>query len=366
MIPRKEEILDCIIIGAGQAGLVCSRIAKEQGINALILEQGSAAGEAWRQRPPKLELFTPRHFSALQGLELTGKSSGYADCTEMAQYFDNYQKHFELPCHFNSQVTDIKLLENGLYQVICSNKHIYQTRSIVLANGSNQDPTIPQKLAANLGSHIYQTNARDYWKNIPKAHDTILVVGDGASGRQIALDFAQAGYKKVVLATTNRNLVKGKIFNKSIFYWLDHLGLLRANHKTLAAKILRKRNPIPKRETLNNQVLSNNGVTLYPKLTHTTADTCFFGDKQSLKPTYIIWSIGYQENLSILQNLAPITEQDISANYGKLPIDGVFVAGRKWLHSRASELIIGIEHDAKVTMQFVMEYLASLPVKNQR
>jgi putative flavoprotein involved in K+ transport len=70
----------------------------------------------------------------------------------------------------------------------------------------------------------------------------VVVVGDGASGRQIARELAAT--HQVLLATGSpRRVSPERIPGKSIFWWMDKLGILRASRESPIGKYLMKVDP---------------------------------------------------------------------------------------------------------------------------
>ena len=65
---------DVLVIGGGQAGLAMGYHLKQAGHQFRILERHPRIGDSWRNRHDSLVLFTPRAYSALSELLLTGRS----------------------------------------------------------------------------------------------------------------------------------------------------------------------------------------------------------------------------------------------------------------------------------------------------
>jgi hypothetical protein len=70
------------------------------------------------------------------------------------------------------------------------------------------------------------------------------VVGDGATGREIALELAAT--HQVLLATGHhRRVSPDRILGKSVFWWMDRLGILRASRESAIGRYLIKTDPFP-------------------------------------------------------------------------------------------------------------------------
>ena len=57
-----------LIVGAGPAGLAAAACLKQRGIDALVLDAGTAVGASWRQRYDRLHLHTVKQHSFLPGM----------------------------------------------------------------------------------------------------------------------------------------------------------------------------------------------------------------------------------------------------------------------------------------------------------
>lgn len=349
-------IYHCLIIGAGQAGLACAQIAEKSRLSYLVLERGSQAGEAWLRRAPDLELFTPRSLSVLSGLALAGEQNAAPKAGEMAKYFEAYRKRFDINCRFNSWVVTSEYCREGFWKVTCYNGQTFHGYSLVLANGSNQKICVPKTLSQGLSPDVVQVNAENYWRTPPDVDQPCLVVGDGASGRQIARDLARGGHQ-VSLAGKGRNLIPSRWMKRNILHWLNASGFLRADRSSVIGRWLRKRSPIPRKETLSQKALVEIGVSLVDKVSLTSGNRVFFDDGTQACFRYVVWCLGYEEATDFLPLEFQPDEQWVIAGRGTLPLKGVFVVGRRWLHNRASELIMGAEKDAQHTIGKLKEWL---------
>lgn len=170
------------------------------------------------------------------------------------------------------------------------------THAIIHAGGSNQLPVVPS-LAQGLDAGVAQLTAASYRDPASvRACGPVLVVGDGASGRQIAAELART--HQVLIATgRKRQLVPNRLFGRDIFWWLTRTGVLYAPTGSLVARILRRRDPVPAKSTDNRQ-LRDAGVVIKPRATAVTGDSVGFADGSSARVATVIWCAGYREDLS--------------------------------------------------------------------
>lgn len=369
-MPKDERILDCLIVGAGQAGLSAGRLAQSAGLEFVILERGEAAGAEWARREPDHLLFTPRALSRLPGLELCeGPASGYPTNSEMARYFAQYAITFDLPVRTGSAVTCLSR-GTGQFEVQLADGSSLRSHTVVLANGANQKPLVPASLAEPIRQCTTQTTSRDFWQAIPAPGARVLVVGDGASGRQTALDFAAKGYE-TTLSGSGRRLAPARILGRSLFAWLLSARLLRADRDTYRARLLRRLNPVPSKQALGDTSLKRAGIVQRAKLASTMASLddagtpcgqARFVDGATGQFDHIVWCVGYTEDSSFNTFAQGKQISWYTDGRGKTDVPGLFVTGRCWLTSRASELVLGASGDAERVMAQVESYLSTRPM----
>ena len=63
----RREVLDVIVIGAGQAGLSVGYHLARAGLRFTILDANERVGDSWRQRWDSLRLFTSARLDSLDG-----------------------------------------------------------------------------------------------------------------------------------------------------------------------------------------------------------------------------------------------------------------------------------------------------------
>lgn len=145
-------------------------------------------------------LFTPRRISALPGLAHKGDPRSYPGKDEMGDYLERYAACFSLPVVTGNGVARLVreqehfLAELDDGDVICS-------RAVVIATGAFQCPHVPG-FAGRLAPHVLQLDVASYRNPAQISGCRVLIVGDGATGRQIALELVP--HYSVMLATGRR------------------------------------------------------------------------------------------------------------------------------------------------------------------
>ncbi|TDB47463.1 potassium uptake trka-like protein [Photorhabdus luminescens subsp. mexicana] len=351
--------MDCLIVGAGQAGLSLAAMLAAKNINVCILEREARIGDVWRRRPDNMLLFTSRGMTQLHGLPFPGIKEGYPDKNEVADYLERYASHHGLAIYTQTEVVEVKHDTNG-YRVKTKDGKVFHAPCLVNATGANQLADIPA-LAEQLSTDIQQIAADQYRepKQI-KAGSRVAIIGDGASGRQIAKDLA-ATTKVTLFCGSSRPLLPNRILGKDIFWWLSKSGLLFANYDSLVGKIMRRRNPIPCGDLKNHRL-----AALDIKIANRLVDIkdnklCDLSGNQYEVDT-VIWCLGYKDDTAWLTLPGAADANGFVCKNGheeggKTPYPGLFIVGRKWLSSRGSELMLGAYKDTCRVAKWVENYL---------
>src|SRR5215204_1814536 len=218
--------LDILISGAGQAGLALGFHLRRTSFRFQIVDRNVRVGDSWRKRFDSLVLFTPRAYSALPGLAVPGDPEGYPTKDEMADYLETYADHFDLPVVLGTGMRRLERVDGG-FRAITDTGQPIDCRAVVLATGAFQRPAIPA-ISKQLSASVFQLSPEDYKAPGQLPPGRVLVVGDGATGREIALELAVTN--EVLLATGRpRRVSPDRILGRSVFWWMDKLGILRAS-----------------------------------------------------------------------------------------------------------------------------------------
>lgn len=221
-------MLDVIIIGAGQAGLSISYYLQQGGYNFVILDGEKRIGDSWRNRYDSLVLFTPRSYSSLPGMKLEGDENAFPTKDEVADYLERYANRFSLPVQMETTVHKVQKINNTFE--ISTDKGVFHSEHVIIAPGAFQKPFIPS-ISQNLSQEVFQIHSSQYQSPEMIPEGSVLVVGGGNSGTQIATELAESRDVTIAISQPFKFLPL-KIMGKSIFYWLEKMGLLYAGTTT--------------------------------------------------------------------------------------------------------------------------------------
>jgi len=193
----ETKTYDTIVIGAGQAGLAAGYHLSQRGNPFVILDGADRVGGSWLNRWDSLRLFTPSIRDSLPGRELGG---GYHFPTkdELVAYLERYAEHFGLPIRLGTRVDGIFREGEGLR--VTSGAESFLARNVILATGMHRRPRTPE-LAADLDPGIVQLHSAEYRNPDQLRPGTVLLVGAGNSGAEIAVELGRT--HRVLLAGRN-------------------------------------------------------------------------------------------------------------------------------------------------------------------
>src|SRR4029453_18688508 len=114
---------------------------------------------------------------------------------ELADYLEGYARHFGLPVILGARVDGL-VREDSRY-VVRAGERRGEARNVVVATGGQQEPKLPA-FASQLDPAITSVHSAAYLNPAQLQPGTVLVVGVGNSGAEIALDVS--GSHTVLLA----------------------------------------------------------------------------------------------------------------------------------------------------------------------
>lgn len=212
-----------IVVGGGQAGLSMSYCLKERGFDHIVFEK-NRIGHSWRsKRWDSFCLVTPNWQCKLPGYHYSGDDpNGFMQKDEIVKYIEHYAKSFDPPVKEGVEVSKVrKSCSENVFELTTSIGD-YTADQVVIAAGSYHIPKIP-KIAERLPEHIVQIHSSEY-KNPQSLPDkSVLVVGTGQSGCQIAEDLHLAG-KQVHLCVGSAPRSPRRYRGKDVVDWLDQMG----------------------------------------------------------------------------------------------------------------------------------------------
>jgi putative flavoprotein involved in K+ transport len=348
------ERLEVAVVGGGQAGLAIGYHLRQQGRRFVILERASEVAPAWRERWDSLTLFTPRRYSALPGPPFPGDPDGYPTRDEVIAYLERYAETFELPIELNSEVRKLERGDDGRFRLEVDGRTITADQ-VVVTTGPFQTPYVP-KLAEKLASDVFQTHAVGYRRPDQVPEGTVLVVGGGNTGFQIAKELS-ATHKVVLSVGSRQKPLPQRPLGRDLFWWLTTARIL---DKTVESRLGRK---LSTRDTLigssPREMTKRYGVELKPRLVDADGRRVRFEDGTELEVDAVIWATGYRPDYSWIK--LPICDANgrLRHRRGVTDVPGLYFLGLTWQYTRGSALIGFIKDDAEFIAEQIAEYQES-------
>ena len=348
--------IDVLVIGAGQAGLAAGYYLARTELSFLIVDRHARIGDSWRRRYDSMTLFTPRAFSSLPGLALDGDPDGYPTRDEFANYLETYASQFDLRVHSENGVARLERGADERFTAQLDDGRHVVAKAVIVATGAFQKPIIPT-IAAGFNNAVAQLTPESYHNPGDLPPGTVLVVGDGASGRDIAAELALT--HDVLLAVgRSRRLFPERILGNSTWWWLHTLGLMRARPESAIGRLMRRADPFPDRDRSLDD-LERRGVGVAKRLVSSQDRFAFFADGSNRVVDSVIWCIGYRDDSAWLQIPGSTHPNGSFMQEGGLaPVPGLFHLGRPWQRNRASALVMGAGEDASVVVAACLKFCA--------
>lgn len=248
--------VDCVVVGAGPAGLAASAALTGRGVDHVVLERGRV-GESWRtQRWDSFRLNTPGWANRMLGEQARDY---FATGAEVVEWLERLATR--CPVQEGVQVSRLAPNADG-FELRTSDGNV-SARTIVIATGDQNVPRVPP-LAEKLPDRIAQYDAASYRNPSLLPEGAVLVVGSAQSGCQIAEDLLAAG-RQVVLATSPVGRAPWRHRGRDTIEWLFEFGFFHQRPQDLPdPSMMRAAQPILASggRSLSLQSLARSGATL--------------------------------------------------------------------------------------------------------
>jgi len=395
------ERVDTLVVGGGQAGLAMSEHLSNCGVPHLVVERHGIA-ERWRsERWDSLVANGPAWHDRFPGMEFSDLDpDAFAPKERVADYFVAYAEKIAAPIRCGVDVENVERNAGRPGFRVQTSQGVLEATNVVAATGPFQRPVLPGVVPAEAGFMQIHSSAYRNPGQLPEG--SVLVVGAGSSGVQIADELSRAG-KQVYLSVGAHDRPPRSYRGRDYVWWLGVLGEWDAE----VPRVGREHVPIAVSgarggHTVDFRRLAAQGITLVgvtrsfedgvltfaPDLAHNIVqgDTNYLSvldeadayvaryglhlaeepDARTIDPappcvtdpvlelnpceagiTSIIWATGYALDFGWLRVDAfdekgrPMHRRGVSA------VPGLYFLGLPWLSKRGSSFIYGVWHDAK-------------------
>ena len=221
MRQMSNEVIDTIVVGAGQAGLAMSEHLTAAGIPHIVLERHRIA-ERWRTaRWDTLVANGPAWHDRFPGLKFQGDPDSFPSKEEVADYFGSYAKMIAAPVRCGVEVRSVQRLAGRVGFHVETSEGAFEATNVVAATGPFQIPIIPKVIPNDIG--ITQIHSNEYRNPGQLPEGAVLVVGAGSSGGQIADELLRSG-RVVYLSVGPHERPPRSYRGYDFCWWLGVLG----------------------------------------------------------------------------------------------------------------------------------------------
>jgi len=213
--PKSTNCLDCLIVGAGPAGLSATLGAKQKQINVLTIDQDEVGGTI--AHFPKGKLVMTQQAT----LPLVGKVKfGEIYKEKLMEFWLKTIDEHQLKIHNNETLLEIVSQTDNTHKVITTKKE-YLTKSIVLAIGRRGSPRQLNVPGEELNKVVYRLVDPEQFVG-----QKILVVGGGDSAIEAACSLAEQPNTTVHLSYRKDAFGRAKAKNRERIDSLSEAGAI--------------------------------------------------------------------------------------------------------------------------------------------
>jgi putative flavoprotein involved in K+ transport len=342
------ERVETVIIGGGQAGLAVGYHLARLERSAVILDAHERIGDSWRERWDSLRVFTPARYDGLPGWSFPAPAWSYPTKDDVADYLESYSARFQLSVRTGVHVDGLSREDTGY--VVTSGLRRYRADNVVVATGGYQAPRIPA-FASELDPSILQFHSSEYRNPSQLRDGSVLVVGAGNSGAEIALETSSDHETWLSGRDTGQEPVRAgslsdRLLTPPFWFLLSHVLTVRTPMGRKARRQLSDRGlPLAR---VRRKDLVRAGVERVPRVTGVRHGRPVLEDGAVRGPDNVIWCTGFTHDFSWID--IPVVDRDGEPRHERGVVrmePGLYFVGLFFLSAGSSSLIGGVGRDAR-------------------
>jgi putative flavoprotein involved in K+ transport len=210
-----------IVVGGGQAGLSASYWLSRAGLDHIVFEKKTAMNKWWSERWDAFCLVTPNWQCQLPGHAYDGPDpNGFMVKAQILDYLEAFRQKVNPPIRENVEVLSVEKEATGFKVKTAAGA--CTADAVFLATSLYGTPSVPH-FSNQIPQSILQLHTADYRNPTALPDGSVVVVGSGQSGAQIAEDVHLAG-RKVHLVTGNAPRCARFYRGRDVVDWLWDIG----------------------------------------------------------------------------------------------------------------------------------------------
>ncbi|MFC4338047.1 flavin-containing monooxygenase [Salininema proteolyticum] len=356
----ETTVHNMVIVGAGQAGLSTAAIAKEAGIEPVLIEAGDAPVGSWPHYYDSLRLFSPRELSTLPGRTMEGAPTGYPGKEEIIEHFRETAEGLGVEIRTGTRVVGATVDDDLVYHLEVEGGETVSTRTVVAATGSFGNPHRPDLpgLDGFTGSVVHSA---EYRSPSPYEGQRVLVVGAGNTGVQLAVELRDKAEvslvrrKPVVLVDP---MATGRDFHYELFdgfgdlpfEWLGAMpGAEETGEVSMVVDIGGYR-----------ELFERGEIDVRDPFLRLEGDSVVWGEEDRERADAVILATGYRPAVGYLEGLGVLDEKGNPRHRNGLSLKrpGIAFVGFDLNISLYSNSVHGAVRDAEAVMPALSAYIS--------
>ncbi|GAA6152311.1 NAD(P)/FAD-dependent oxidoreductase [Pseudoteredinibacter isoporae] len=218
-----KRYFDCVVVGAGPAGLSVAYYLKRMGVNFVLIDE-HGIGASWENMNDTLRLVSPWWTNVLPGtipnpLHAFEKHSRLS----FVRYLQSYYKKNDLGPVLQERVCEVHSCSDG-YSIETAEGGLIQAKSVVCASGYFGNPYFPEIESDDSVEIVHASSYKNVKQLLARGVAKVLVVGRRVTAGQLAEELYSAGIS-VTLSARGQVEVKrndsfmGGLREQVYFFW---------------------------------------------------------------------------------------------------------------------------------------------------
>ncbi len=210
-----EEALDCIVVGAGPAGISASLAAMKYGLRAVTIEQDTLGGAVAHFPRGKVVMTSPMKLPIVGKVRFSRVSK-----EELLSFWTGVEKRTGLRINYQERLKSVS--KDRDYFSVTTSRSSYRTRTILLAIGRRGTPRRLGVPGEDSSKVVYHLSDPEQYRN-----QSVLVVGGGDSALEAATSIAKERGTRTTISYRSAAFTRAKAANRKLVEELKASGRLR-------------------------------------------------------------------------------------------------------------------------------------------
>lgn len=186
------------VIGAGPSGITAAKNLLDEGLAVTVYDYGKEVGGNWvfTEEPSHSSVFETTHIISSKALSqyedfpMPADYPDYPSHQQLAQYFQNYARHFRIYDHiqFNTLVKECKLNSESQWVITTQCNGVSKTETfdaLAVCNGHHWKPRYPEYPGKFTGTYLHSHDVKRF---SVFRDQRVLVIGGGNSACDVAVE----------------------------------------------------------------------------------------------------------------------------------------------------------------------------------